>query len=89
MGHGPWALGHGPWAMGHGPWAMGHGPWANRAAATTLRHTPGWSDGRPAWLARAGPEPDQVTPDPKYVMFAVFWHEWASDRRCEVSKGPR
>ena len=31
-------------------------------------------------------EPHQATPDQtnKYFMFALFWHRWASDRRCEA-----
>ena len=33
---------------------------------------------------RARPEPDKATPDPKYCIFALFWHDWASDRRCEA-----
>ena len=27
--------------------------------------------------------PDQARPQ-KYFMLTLFWHEWASDRRCEA-----
>ena len=33
---------------------------------------------------RARPEPDQATPDPKYCIYSLFWHERASDRRYEA-----
>ena len=34
----------------------------------------------------AGAAPTQTRPrqTPKYYIFTLFWHEWASDRRCEA-----
>ena len=34
----------------------------------------------------AGAAPTQTRPrqTPKYCIFTLFWHEWASDRRCEA-----
>ena len=33
-----------------------------------------------------GARPGHARPDqtPKYIIFSVFWHEWASDRRYEA-----
>ena len=67
--HGPWPMAHGPWPMAHGPGPRAHGPWPMAQGPWPMAH---------------GPWPRAHGQTQKYIIFAVFWHEWASDTRYEA-----